>query len=340
MRRGGLSIVFVAYWVVLVIGSACGSEEDVSAGGEGGPCYPNETCDGELECRFGVCVESDATEQGGKGEPCYPNQTCDADLECEDDLCVESEATEEGGLGQACYSDQTCNADLECEDDLCVEPEATEEGGLGQACYSDQTCNADLECEDDLCVEPENGSGPDDCAGIPSLEEASEGAFTRAISVIDDPNDPQDGTEFSAVWLDPFPGQSVQRRFRLLPDQYASIRFDTPADLAEGHNGIFVSEIMAGYNGPPRLISISSCEGDFDAANLGPGCIREGNEGFRWQAIDHSTRCVLEPDREYYLNIVYTDAEPGVPPSDIEPNCVPTSIGYCGNLYIHSYSYP
>ncbi len=184
---------------------------------------------------------------------------------------------------------------------------------------------------------------PEECVGVPSLAQATNNRFTRALNVIDDPLDPQDGTEFSAVFLDPFPGQSVQRRFRLAPNEYASIRFDTPANLNSVHNGIFTPENMVGFAGAPRLISISQCQGDFNVNNLGNGCIRAitGLDGFRWQGVSHPTRCVLQPNQQYFLNIVYTDAQPGVDPSNIHTNCQPpVQTGACGNLYIHSYSYP
>ena len=42
--------------LLLVAGTGCEGEGGKAAGSEGGPCYGNGTCDGGLECRYGVCV--------------------------------------------------------------------------------------------------------------------------------------------------------------------------------------------------------------------------------------------------------------------------------------------
>ena len=206
------------------------------------------------------------------------------------------------------------------------------------------TCtNAELVEQVALTLQVEESQpAPHECVSVPSLTHASGGFFTRATVLVDDSGAPQDGTEFSAVFLAPFPGTSNQRRLRLVPNQYAAIRFDTPADLSAAHNGIFQAEPLIGYNTATRLMSISRCPGDFNVENLEPGCIRSlsGTDGFRWQGISHATRCALEPGQTYYLNFVYTDAPVGTPPSQITPGCVPGSIGYCGNLHTHVFSYP
>ena len=42
--------------LLLVAASGCEGEDGKAMGIEGGPCYGNGTCDGGLECRYGVCV--------------------------------------------------------------------------------------------------------------------------------------------------------------------------------------------------------------------------------------------------------------------------------------------
>ena len=182
-------------------------------------------------------------------------------------------------------------------------------------------------------------STPEECVGVPSLAQANS-TFTRATTIIANQSDPQDGTEFSAVWLAPFPGIGVQRQIRLLPNQYASIRFDTPSNLNSNSSGNFTIEMMAGYNTATRLMSISRCQGDFNPQTAGEACVRSltGLDNFRWEGVSHPTRCVLQPGQQYYLNIVHSDSPAGTPLNQITPSCVPGSIGYCGNLYLHAHN--
>jgi hypothetical protein len=58
---------------------------------------------------------------GGLGEQCYPNQTCNEELDCINDLCVAPD--ERGTLGKPCYANSTCNESLDCNiDGICIVP--------------------------------------------------------------------------------------------------------------------------------------------------------------------------------------------------------------------------
>lgn len=53
MNRSGLLLSTV---LSLVVANGCEGASSKQTGSEGGACYGNGTCDGELECRYGVCV--------------------------------------------------------------------------------------------------------------------------------------------------------------------------------------------------------------------------------------------------------------------------------------------
>jgi hypothetical protein len=89
---------------------------------------------------------------------------------------------------------------------------------------------------------------------------------------------------------------------------------------------------FAGANGGFKLWSISKCPGDYNAdlieAEMGPGCVwREFGsitESFRWGGFDQSivndtTRCALQPNTDYYFNIIWSADQPGTPPEQITP---------------------
>ncbi len=58
--------------------------ETCPEGSAGCPCYPNSTCDAELECMNGTCFDP-GCDEGTEDCPCYPNGTCNEGLECTDD---------------------------------------------------------------------------------------------------------------------------------------------------------------------------------------------------------------------------------------------------------------
>ncbi len=87
-------------WLIAVLTAAClflacgtSDDDEVSKGGLGEACHPDDTCDGDLICEEGVCVEDDdeVSVGGGLGEHCRPDGTCDAPYVCEEDICREAD---------------------------------------------------------------------------------------------------------------------------------------------------------------------------------------------------------------------------------------------------------
>ena len=68
-----------------------------AAGSEGGPCYPNNTCNEALVCHSGECRGLPA---GGLGGPCRPGGVCDQGLRCELGRCVPGAEGEGEGEGE------------------------------------------------------------------------------------------------------------------------------------------------------------------------------------------------------------------------------------------------
>ncbi len=210
----------------------------------------------------------------------------------------------------------------------------------GESYVLELVCNNGdhLEASRQVTITITEGQPTDPCADVPSLEEASGGALVRTSDVLIDED--WDGFEYANIFGASFPGIIVQRRFRLLPYTYASMRFDTPADLNASHYGNWSFEVLAGTSSGIRLMSVSSCEGDFDAANLEDGCIRSlvGGDTFNWGGGEGTVaRCALEPDTEYYLNIIYSYNEPGDAPEEIEWGR--SSDERCGNLIIPGHNH-
>lgn len=81
------------------------------AGGDGEPCYGNDTCDDGLECQTGTC----------QAITCTPD--C-SDRECGSDGC-------DGTCGPGCEPWQNCTTDGQCFDVGCVE--------IQQSCPRDET---------------------------------------------------------------------------------------------------------------------------------------------------------------------------------------------------------
>ncbi len=124
-------------WIIRVVGETGSTTSDMTgpktdgktkadmgkaAGIEGGPCYPNGTCNKGLKCLSKVCVKmpdqglkpdiigtkpdtagakkdgAGKQPDGGKapgseGAACFPNKTCNAGLKCLSNLCVKDEGS-------------------------------------------------------------------------------------------------------------------------------------------------------------------------------------------------------------------------------------------------------
>jgi len=144
-------------------------------------------------------------------------------------------------------------------------------------------------------------------------------------------NPPQAG-----VWPNPWPGSQNTRNLTIFGNsgrQFIAMAFNT-GNIPQNHLGRMTQEVpqFAGANGGFKLWSISKCPGDYNAAliedEMGPGCVwREFGsvtESFRWGGFDQSivndtTRCALQPNTDYYFNIIWSSDQPGTPPEQITP---------------------
>lgn len=202
-----------------------------------------------------------------------------------------------------------------------------------------RTCRVSM-TEDQSVTVSYTSDVPTQCDLVPSLEQASSGQITQAADCLDD-NNGEDCTDYTSVFGGtPFPGTQIQQRFRLFTNTYAAFEFTTPLDLNGTHTGAFTAEVYALVAAGTRLMSISDCPGDFDAGRLDSRCIlsRSGPETLRWQGADDSFRCPLEPDTTYYLNILYSNDQPGTPMNQIGWDCSDPIA--CGNLITPVHSYP
>ena len=116
-------------------------------GSEGGACFANGTCTGDLECVNNICTKK---ADGALGGACYANGTCNEGLVCVDGTCKEPASQPQGDAGGECYPNGTCNAPNECKEGVCVPPQCLE-----TACTTDIECAL---CKDDklTCLVEEN----------------------------------------------------------------------------------------------------------------------------------------------------------------------------------------
>lgn len=152
---------------------------------------------------------------------------------------------------------------------------------------------------------------------------------------------------FDEVWPLPWPGSQNTRNltvFSASGREFIAMEFDS-GNIAPHHEGRMTQEVpqFAGANSGWKLWSISPCPGDFNAevieAEMGPGCVKRDQfsfiDAFNWGGTDATAdplRCAMKPHTRYYLNIVWTDAQAGTPPAQIEPN--PTCVGQrCGGNF-------
>lgn len=152
---------------------------------------------------------------------------------------------------------------------------------------------------------------------------------------------------FDQVWPKPWPGSQNSRNLTVSGNQgyqFIAMEFDSAQIPAAHNSGRMTQEVpqFAGANGGNKIWSISECPGDFNKdlldAEMGPGCIRRDQFGitqsFDWGGTDFtqdSSRCALEPNTRYYLNLVWSDDQAGTPPDQIQPN--PLCDDRCGGIF-------
>jgi hypothetical protein len=124
---------------------------------------------------------------------------------------------------------------------------------------------------------------------------------------------------------------------------YVALEFDSGSYPGGAQDNLDINQPQtSGLNNRRKLISISQCPGDFDAAKIademGPGCIRESfTDNLRVGGSDFVSdpnRCGLQPNTTYYLNILHTNSPVGTSGGDIEPHpdCGDGTSG-CGSRY-------
>lgn len=138
------------------------------------------------------------------------------------------------------------------------------------------------------------------------------------------------------------PGSSAGQTRRLVTNrfnsqQYIAVRFNTD-DLSPTEQRRITTE----QGGNPlkdvrRIMTISSCPGDFDRDEIlaDTGCYGTIDPlfPFRYGGSQTSLGCKLESGRTYFLNIIATQSPLGTPTQDIQPHssCGPTDL--CGSVY-------
>lgn len=135
-----------------------------------------------------------------------------------------------------------------------------------------------------------------------------------------------DLTQFENIWghatssdpVAPWPGYAgtspiIQNFAR---DGYVAAKFHTPIIVPPTLNGFFKSPSYPG--GPNIDFAISEQCGDFypDQSGCLAGDTPQGdNPLVYWRFTTGSFFCILEPNRDYYINIRLTD------PDAVDPNC-------------------
>lgn len=162
-------------------------------------------------------------------------------------------------------------------------------------------------------------------------------------------NSSSDCRQFANLW-GAWPGSpGITRNFYVNSSnngrRYVAMRFDS-GNLSPSKKGAIqlnVPQFGVGIDAGPILFSISECPGDFHKSQLddamGPGCRQHNtvdnwgfNTEFRWGGTDYTStlgRCGLEPNKTYYLNILYANPTPNTThPDQLTPFC---TDGLCGH---------
>jgi len=136
------------------------------------------------------------------------------------------------------------------------------------------------------------------------------------------------------VWDLPWPAQSSTRNLTISGNQgrqFIAMAFNS-GNISATHVGRMTQEVpqFAGANAGFKLWSISKCPGDYNKAlidaEMGPGCVfRERTnliQAFEWGGPSFESdelRCALQPNTDYYFNIIWSADQPGTPPEQIVP---------------------
>lgn len=154
-------------------------------------------------------------------------------------------------------------------------------------------------------------------------------------------NNSADCRSFDAVF-GPFPGWSITRQFQLGPGQYAAMAFNSGSAGTFQRARIEASEPQWGVMSGRRLVTISRCPGDFSPEpGTATGRCYVASQStlaplirFSFDQVFQHQDCVLEPNTDYFLNIVYTDSAEGTPTADLQWRCNNSSTATCGTLLL------
>jgi hypothetical protein len=135
-----------------------------------------------------------------------------------------------------------------------------------------------------------------------------------------------------------FPGSGA-KEIEIQSNQYLAMQFTT-AGLASTASGIWTREQVSGGTTGRLLTTISRCPGDFDLqaiqAEMGSDqCYRFQIGAGTIQSLKMPdglfTRCPVQPNTTYYLNMVVTDSASGTSPSQLTWDC-PNGATTCSQL--------
>lgn len=150
-----------------------------------------------------------------------------------------------------------------------------------------------------------------------------------------------DCTEFGGgVWGDgaaPFGSGSLRASNvgvgRASAYEYMAFRFSTAGLPDNAVGSVMYEQPEPGLTGKSEvLMTISRCQGDFnrtpvteDDSPADSNCyVRASTYGstLNWRAQNNllsPNRCILQPDKIYYLNLMFTNSPPGTAPADLVP---------------------
>lgn len=143
-------------------------------------------------------------------------------------------------------------------------------------------------------------------------------------------------TQTFATYLGNWPGSGAGVDVGIPKNEYAALVFQT-GDLDSGSTGQFNREAVTPTNdaiigGGSHIVSFSRCPGDFNPnspAVPSSACVIQASANFiavQWGGPGSGRACTLQPNTQYFMNIVYTSSTVGtLPPVQApcggEPRC-------------------
>ncbi len=337
--------IFIQGLLVLAIALAtlsCGDQPE-----ETPHCTPQVSCEAvEAECGEVSDGCGGVLDCGECSAPldCSPSNQCEEEL-CEPKTCADLGATcgtvEDGCGGQLdcgeCSGSDTCGGggvanQCGCEPTSC-ELAGAECGTIPDGCGGELDCGDCEEEPEDLCEQP-SVQPPE---GWTRLTTGTFSCLFRAGVGIDFD---ADCSTWEGIWNLPFPGgNGLPQRLgigRFSPEEYLAIGFNTEGLPQDKKIDIRHTGPGSGVQVTQRLATISACPGnfDFDAVEEETGCVFDLTlliSRIHIGGIDTDEDCRLDPDSDYYLNIIHTDSSLDTSVNDLESNCPPDT--FCGVLY-------